>query len=175
LLLAAGLSCACAGYGVAGYSPSAATASAANAALRGAKVRVGPFAAKGPAENGLMCRASGRIQVEDGPSFADFLRRALIVEVRSAGALSDQAPVTLTGTVTRFEFSTVMPMGAWTLELTLTSSNGSAVTATEVYDFDVGRVGGDDPCALTAAAAVPAVQHLITRILKHPNFADLLK
>ena len=67
-----------------------------------------------------------------------------------------------------------MPMGAWTLELTLTSSNGRAVTATEVYAFDVGRVG-DDPCALTAAAAVPAIQHLITRILQHPNFPDLLK
>jgi hypothetical protein len=159
---------------VSGYSSSAVTASAASEALRGATVRIGPFTAKGAAEDGLMCRASGRIHVEDGPGFADFLRRALILEVRSAGALSDQAPVILTGTVSRFEFSTVMPMGAWTIELTLTSSNGSAVTVSEVYDFDVGRVG-DDPCALTAAAAVPAVQQLITRILKHPKFADLLK
>jgi hypothetical protein len=165
---------ACAGYRLTGYAPSAATAAAASDALRGAQVRIGPFVGQGAAESPLMCRASGRIHVDDGVSFADFVRRALIEEIRGAGALSEQAPVTLTGTVSRFEFSTVMPMGTWTLELTLTSSNGRAVTATEVHDFDVGRVG-EDPCVLTAAAAVPAVQRLITRILKHPQFADLLR
>jgi hypothetical protein len=85
--------------------------------------------------------------------------------------LASPAPVTLTGNLDKLDFSSTS--GKWTIDLTLTSSNGRTLTVNEVYDYESSFVG-EKACALIAQAFTPAVQTLIGKVFRHPEFTDLL-
>jgi len=166
------LSSACARYPVAKYVPLAA---GSPAALAGRRLRVDVFGATTPREGTRPCRMSGLVETPDGTSFEEFIRAAFMDELVAAGAfISDQAPITLTGMLDHIDFATVIPMGRWTFAVTLTSSNGRSLSLAESYPHDVGKVG-EDPCVLTAAAFLPAIQRFIGTVLRHPNLPELLK
>jgi hypothetical protein len=170
LASAVALSSACARYPVAKY---VALAAGSPAALAGRRVKVEAFIATTPGESTRACRLSGSVQTPDGAPFEEFIRAAFIDEFVAAGALiSDQAPITLMGTLENIDFATIM--GRWTFAATLTSSNGRRLSLAEKYPYDPGMIG-EDPCARTAAAFLPAVQRFIGTFLRHPDFAELLE
>ena len=118
LLLAVLVSSACSSYTVPRYGLSAENITG----LRrlGAKVTVGRFTATTPAQTEIRCRASGPVRTPDGRPFEDYIRRALVDELKVAELLSDSAPVTLTGNLDKIDFNSMA--GDWTMHLTATSS-----------------------------------------------------
>ena len=180
LLLAVLVSSACSSYTVPRYGLSAENITG----LRklGAKVNVGRFTATTPAQTEIRCRASGPVKTPDGRPFEDYIRRALVDELKVAEMLSDSAPVTLTGHLDKIDFNSMA--GDWTMHLTATSSNGRSLSVSSKYGFSTGPVfyvggGGtaaaERACAETAQAFAPAVQVLIGKLVHHPEFAALLK
>ena len=136
------------------------------------RVSVGAFGATKPGQTAIGCRGVGPIKAPDGSTFEEYIRKAFIDEFRVADMLADPAPVTLTGNLDKIDFSSTG--GKWNIDLTLTSSNGRTLSINEVYDYETSFVG-EKACALTAQAFTPAVQSLIGKIFRRPEFVELLK
>ncbi len=147
----------------------------------GQKVNVGRFTATTPGQTEISCRAVGPVKTPDGRPFEDYIRRALIDELKVAEMLSDSAPVTLTGNLDKIDFNSMS--GDWTMAFTFTSSNGRSLAVSSKYGYSTGPIfipgggtaGAVRACSETAQAFAPAVQVLIGKFVHHPEFAALLK
>jgi hypothetical protein len=143
-------------------------------ALNTTGVGVGPFTSVAPFD--ASCRAFGPMQVSDGLTHVEYIRRALTDELKVAGAFAPASPrIILSGTVNRLEFSTTKGLtgGSWTIELTLTSSNGKVLEVNEYYEFKSG-FGANEACRNTAEAFSRAVQDLVGKAVGSPAFPGLV-
>lgn len=149
------------------------------------KVNVGRFTATPPGRTEISCRSRGPVRTPDGRPFEDYIQRALVDELKIAEAFSASAPLTLTGSLDKIDFSSMR--GDWTMDLTLMSSNGRSLAVSSKYDFKTGPAamlapwgGGqaaadERACAETAQAFARAVQVLIGKVVHHDEFTALLK
>ena len=160
------------------YMPQRYNISADNSvALKSVGVRsinVGIF--KGPTTFDNMCRAAGPISPPDGMSFEAYIQKALADELKMAGMLDDQSPnVTLTGVVEQLSFSSSRGLtgGSWDIGLRVNSSNGKSTFVSEHYEFNSG-FNAETACKQTAEAYLPAVQNLIGKLVKSPDFRGLV-
>jgi hypothetical protein len=130
----------------------------------------------GPADFNATCRALGPLQVADGLTHTQYIRKAFEDELKVGGAYESGKPrVTLTGTVNKLEFSSSkgLTSGFWSIELTLASSNGKSLVVNEHYEFNSG-FGASEACRNTADAFSRAVQDLVGKTLKNPDFPALV-
>jgi hypothetical protein len=140
--------------------------------LEGKTINVGKFTSTEPELKQISCRAVGPIKTPDGETFAEYIREALLDELRMANVYSADAPVTLTGNLDEIDFSSTS--GTWDLTLTVNSSNGKSITVTENYSFTSSWVG-ETACNQTAQALMPAVQNLIGKFVQHERFKELVE
>jgi hypothetical protein len=161
----------CSSYNVAKYGISPDNATALKV-LSGNKVAVAAFRAAEPGRMEIGCRAVGPIKTPAGLAFEEYIRRAFIDELRLADVYAESAPVSLAGTLGKVDFNS--NSGKWFLDLTLASSNGRSLQVVESYDYETSFIG-EKACALTAQAFAPAVQSLIGKVVRSPEFAGLLK
>lgn len=144
-------------------------------ALGASGLGVGEFT--GPPSFDANCRALGPVQVADGITHTQYIRKAFEEEFKIAGVYAQSSPrIVLTGTVTRLEFSSTRAVtgGSWDIDLTLRSSNGSSMRATERFEFPSG-FGAPTACKQTAEAFTPAVQNLVGKVLRAPEFRALVR
>lgn len=160
----------CSTYAASRYSISADNVVALRA-LNGKTVNVGTFTASKPGQSEIMCRGVGPIKTPDGEPFSEFIRKALIDELKIANAFSLTSTVTLTGNLDAIDFSSAS--GAWNLTLNVKSSNGRTLVATENYEF-TSSYYGETACNQTAHALMPAVQNLVGKIVRSNDFAALI-
>ena len=132
---------------------------------------VGNFTSTDVGQREIMCRGVGPIKTPDGETFADFVRKGLVDELKIAGVFSGNAPITLTGNLNRVEFSSTS--GSWDLSLTVNSSNGKSMTVNEKYVFSTSFYG-ETACNQTAQALMPAVQNLIGKVVLSTDFKALV-
>ena len=135
------------------------------------KAGVAAFTATTPGQTEIMCRGVGPIKTPDGETFEEFVRSALISEMKLAEAYSDNSEVTLMGNLNSIDFSSTS--GEWNLSLTVTSSNGKSITTDVMYDYTTSYFG-ETACNQTAQALMPAVQNLITKVIQHEEFPMLM-
>jgi hypothetical protein len=138
-------------------------------------VGVGEFT--GPGAFDSNCRLLGPLQTADGLTHTQYIRKAFEEEFKIGGIYAATSPsVVLTGHVTQLEFSSTRGVtgGAWTIALTLTSSNGRKMTATESYEFASG-FAAPTACKQTAEAFAPAVQNLVGKFARSAEFAGLVR
>jgi hypothetical protein len=144
-------------------------------ALNVSNTGVGSFS--GPANFDTSCRAAGPLAPPDGMSHTEYLKKAFEDELKVAGAFGANNPrVVLSGVVNKLEFSSTRGLtgGSWDIDVTLSSSNGSKMSASEHYEFQSGFVA-DTACKQTAEAYMPTVQNLIKKIVHSPDFKNLVK
>ncbi len=139
--------------------------------LNGKTINVGAFTSTVPGKNEIMCRGVGPIKTPDGEPFSNFIRKALLDELKIANIYSASAPVTLTGNLDAIDFSS--QSGNWNINLTVNSSNGKSIVTSEVYSFTSSFVG-DTACNQTAQALMPAVQNLVGKVIASPEFSSLI-
>lgn len=150
----------------------------------GQKVSVGPFTASPPGRSEIGCRGKGPVKTPDERPFEDYIRRALIDELKVAEVLSEPAPVILTGNLAKIDFNSMK--GEWVMDVAFASSNGRSLVIPLVYDYKTGpalsftQFGGqatadERACSETAQAFPMAVQVLIGKLVHHPDFASLLR
>ena len=143
-------------------------------ALKAGNINVGTFT--GPANFDNSCRAAGPISPPDDLSFAGYIQKALADELKVAGKYDDKTPkTTLTGELQQLSFSSSRGLtgGTWDIGLRLYSSNGKSMSVSEHYEFNSGFVA-DTACKQTAEAYYPAVQDLIGKLVKSPDFEALV-
>jgi hypothetical protein len=149
LLLAVLAASACSAYTVPRYGLSAENVTGLK--KLGSKVNLGAFTATTPGQTEIRCRAVGPVRTPDSRPFEDYIRRALLDELRIADVYSEGAPVTLTVS-SKYEFSPG-PM----------------------FQPGPAQAAAARACAETAQAFAPAVQVLIGKLVYHPELAQLLK
>lgn len=123
----------------------------------------------------MMCRLVGPIHLPGDVSPEGYFTKAFSDQFELAGLTTGSAaPVTISGEITRFGFSSMIGGGHWNFEITLKSSNGHSLTVSEDYHF-AASYSGDAACHNVADAYAPAVQALVEKAVKEPGFAAMLK
>ncbi|HNP05661.1 MAG TPA: hypothetical protein PKH67_12125 [Rhodocyclaceae bacterium] len=143
-------------------------------ALGTSNIHVGAFS--GPPEFDKACRGAGPIAPPDNMSFEGYIQKALADELKVAGMYDDKSPkAVLTGALEKLSFSSSRGLtgGQWDIGLRVFSSNGASTYVFEHYEFESGFIA-DTACKQTAEAYLPAVQNLIGRLVKAPEFKSLL-
>ena len=170
LVILFALSSGCSTYATSRYSICADNVTALRN-FGGKTINVGAFTATMPGQSEIMCRGVGPIKTPDGEPFSEFVRKALIDEMVIANVFSPKASVTLTGNLNNIDFSSAS--GTWNLSLTVNSSNGKSMNVTENYSYTTSFYG-ETACNQTAQALMPAVQNLIGKVTRSPEFAILV-
>ena len=137
----------------------------------GLRIGVGPFTAAEPGLKSINCRLAGPVQAPDAMTFADYVRKAMVDELRLAKVYGRSGDLMITGHHVDITFDSVE--GLWTLVLTVSGDDGTEFTVSEVYDFDTSFVAVD-ACDGGADALMPAVQNLIRSIFSHPKFREMV-
>lgn len=175
LLLLVALLSGCSTYAASRYSISADNVVALRT-LNGKTINVGVFTSFKPGLSQIMCRAVGPIKTPDGEPFSEFIRKALVDELQMANVFSTTAPTTLTGNLEYIDFSSddgTVNNGTWEISLTVNSSNGNSIKVKEDYKYKT-SFAGVTACNQTAQALMPAVQNLVGKIVRSPDFITLL-
>ena len=139
--------------------------------LNGKTINVGAFSSSQPGQAEIMCRGVGPIKTPDGEPFCEYIKKALVDELRIANVFSTNAPVTLTGNLDQIDFSS--NSGTWKIALTVKCSNGKFMTVSENYSY-TSSFSGETACNQTAQALMPAVQNLVGKVVRSPDFAALI-
>lgn len=160
----------CSTYSISRYSISTDNVVALRT-LNGKTLNVGSFTATNPGQKEIMCRGVGPIKTPDGEPFAEFVRKALLDELKIANAYSPNANLTINGNLDSIDFSSAN--GNWNLTLTIKASNGKAMTVTESYAF-TSSFYGETACNQTAQAFMPAVQNLVGKVVRSSEFTALV-
>ena len=139
--------------------------------LNGKVLNVGPFTAATPGQREITCGAVGPIKTPDGEPFSEYVRKALLDELRIANAYSPTSAVTLTGNLDSIDFSSIS--GNWNLSLTVKSSNGKSMSVSESFAYPT-SFWGEIACNNTAQALMPAVQDLVGKVVRSQEFSSLV-
>lgn len=142
--------------------------------LSGQAVNVGPFsAADGIAGIRIQCAAVA-IAPPDDLSFANYIRKALIDELKMAGVYSTTAPITITGNIDSLEVeaSAFSLTGRWSIVLTI-CSDGKAFTVSERYSFR-SQTLNMTACEGATRQLAYAVQNLIGKVVMSPEFKQIV-
>lgn len=162
----------CNSYTAATYSPNM-TDMVTLKHLAPANVSVGSFTA--PSNPSTQCRLDGPIHLPGDIAPQDYVAQSLADELELAGLSGGTSTgVTLTGSLTTFNFNSMIFGGNWQLAETVTSSNGKSLSVSKEYNFHTSFVA-DAACADVASAFEPAVQALNQKLISDPGFPALLK
>jgi len=121
------------------------------------------------------CRLAGPIKPLDGMNIPELIQKAFNDEFKFADIYSDNG-ITLNGKMDKILFSSSAGItnGWWDLGVTLTSSNGRSMSASNRYEFKSG-FDAMTACNHTAQALGPAIQDLIKKVVTDPAFGTLVR
>jgi hypothetical protein len=125
----------------------------------------------------LVCRAMGPIALPNQLTLSTYVKKAMEDELKIGDAFAYQNPqVILTAQIAKFNMSSSkgLTRGYFDIDLKVSSSNGKMIQANEYYEFDSG-FDAYTACKNTSDALMPAVQNLVARVYKNPQFVDLVK
>ncbi len=166
----------CSTYSVSRYAISADNVVALRS-FQGQKVGVGEFTSSPKNEKTgadlaeIMCRGVGPIKTPDGESFASYIKKAMVDEMKMAEIYAPDAATAISGNLDAIDFSSAG--GHWDMRLTLKSSNGRSMSLTESYPYTTSFYG-ETACNQTAQALMPAVQDLVGKAVRSPEFKTLV-
>lgn len=139
--------------------------------FKGSQVKVGNFSSFSPGVSIITCRGFGPVKTPDGEPFSEYVRKALMDELKIADIYSTEAPIMLSGQLNQLDFSSAS--GNWSISLTVNSSNGKSITVNDNYKFTTSYYG-ETACNQTAQAFMPAVQDIIGKLVRSAEFKTLI-
>lgn len=170
-LLSAAILSGCAAFHSNRYAVSVSNIHAIKVA-KGKAVNVGAFDSFEPGISTLNCRGAGSIKTDDSQPFSEYIKKALVDELKMAEVYSVSGPVTITGRVNSLDFSSTS--ANWNLSVTFSSNTGQSITINHNHGFRT-SYNGDAACMQTAQAFGSAVQDLIGKFVRSDEFAAMVK
>lgn len=137
-----------------------------------AKVMVGQFDSLTKDNNEILCRGLYPIKPGDA-SYADYLKKALIYELKTARLYSERSDAKISGRIDKLEFSSVK--GSWLMTATFFSSDGDNDSISEEYSFPVSLWSDEHTCAQGAQAFMPLVQNVLSKYFDSAHFSRIAK
>lgn len=120
-----------------------------------------------------MCQSAEPVATPDGEQFENYIRKALIDELRMSNAYAEKGDVVFTGKLEHIDFNSFK--GQWDIKLHVSSNKGISFTVEENYNYKTAFLfATKSVCDTTAQAFMPAVQNLIKSIVSHPDFKRIV-
>ena len=160
----------CASYSADTYSVSEDNVLALKS-LEGNKLKLGIFTGANPGLTEIKCRGLAPVKTPDGYSFENFIKNAILDELKTAEMYSLNSTETLTAHLDSINFSSWS--GSWRLSLAVKSTNGSEFSVFEDYSY-TSSFFGETACYRTAQAFLPAVQNLIGKVVRSSEFKKMV-
>jgi hypothetical protein len=114
----------------------------------------------------VMCRGAGPIKPPDNQGYEQFLQKALADELKMAGVYAESSPIGITASLETLDFSSTD--GTWTLSAQVAAGQ-QPFPVEMVSKYDTSFMG-DNACAQTAQAFVPAAQDFVRKLISSPQF-----
>jgi hypothetical protein len=133
-------------------------------------VAVATFQAARPGLASITCRAAGPVSVS--PSFEHYIEKALIDELKLAGAYDPNSLNILTGRLEEIDFSSGITDGKWLFTVVVSNTRNESFTTKSSFGFS-GSFVADKACQETAQAFGPAVQKLVEDVVRDPKFKQI--
>ena len=113
---------------------------------------------------------AGPITVPDNGTFANYVRKALLDELRMANKYNPTAPVVINGNLDFVDFSSTE--GRWTVGVTIQSSNKFWVRESVQHRYETSFFA-ESACSATGQAFMPAVQDLLEKVIRSSQFTKM--
>lgn len=129
------------------------------------------------AETIAACSLSVEQPPEAPANYRDYMRRALVQELSTAGLYTeDKSAPQITGKIEHLSLARSAPFGsAWDVRLRLISSNGAQMVTEERFPFDNGALAGPTVCQQAIRAFGSTVQSLYEQAVRSSEFGQLLQ
>jgi len=153
------------------YTTSAANADAIKQATSGAtsKIALGEFTADKGISKSIMCRGEGPVSPPGDIPFEQFIRNALLQELKTAQVLDDSSGSKLSAVLNHIDFSSAMSGGHWEIKMTFSSPTTESFEVEVNYPFESSFIAYT-ACQQVADALPAATQQLVIKLVEHPSF-----
>ncbi|WP_198304534.1 hypothetical protein [Arcobacter vandammei] len=137
------------------------------------KLGVSEFTAKNQGESSVMCRLAETITTPKGEPFSEYIKDALISELKMAGNYDANSDLKISGNLNEIYGSSTIGNAYWEVNVTITSSNGKSLTVNTKRDYPSAFVAYT-ACNNMGTSFAPTIKQLISDIVNHKDFATLL-
>ncbi len=137
------------------------------------KLDVSNFTATNSGESSVMCRLAETISTPKGEPFSDYIKEALISELKMAGVYEKNSELKISGNLNKIYGSTMFGNAYWEINVTITSSNGKSITVNTKRDYPSSYLAST-ACNNMGTSFAPTIKQLIGDIVNHKDFSELL-
>lgn len=137
------------------------------------KLDVSNFTATTAGESSIMCRLAETVSTPKGESFEEYIKDALISELKMAGSYDKNSDLKISGNLNKIYGSTMLGNAYWEINVTITSSNGRFITVNTKRDYPSSYLA-TTACNNMGTSFSPTIKQLIGDIINHKDFSSLL-
>ena len=137
------------------------------------KISVGDFTADKDVPSSIICRGEGPVSAPDKKNFEQFIKDALVKELKIANLLNEASDRKLAATLNKIDFSSAMSGGTWDITMTFSAKAVDPFVIKITYPFESSFVA-TIACEQVAKALPFATQKLINELIKHPSFKKVV-
>lgn len=138
------------------------------------KLDVSNFTATNSGESSVMCRLAETISTPKGEPFSEYIKEALISELKMAGVYSKNSELKISGNLNKIYGSTMLGNAYWEINVTVSSTNGKSITVNTKRDYPSSYLAST-ACNNMGTSFEPTVNQLVSDILNHKDFPELIK
>lgn len=138
------------------------------------KLDVGNFTASNASENSVMCRLAETVSTPKGEPFSEYIKEALLSELKMAGVYDKNSDLKISGNVNKVYGSSMFGNAYWEINVTITSTNGKTITVNTRRDYPSSYLAST-ACNNMGTSFSPTIKQLIGEIVNHKDFSELLK
>ncbi len=138
------------------------------------KLDVSNFTATNSGESSVMCRLAETISTPKGETFSEYIKDALVSELKMAGVYDKNSDLKISGNLDKIYGSTMFGNAYWEISVTITSTNGKSLTVNTKRDYPSSYLAST-ACNNMGTSFSPTIKQLIGDIINHKNFSELLR
>lgn len=121
----------------------------------------------------ISCRAAGPVEPPNGFTYEKYIEDALVSELKLAGLFSPDSGAKLHGHLDYISFNSNIGAGKWQIDMTFSGDSVAPFKVNTVYPFSTNFLA-DIACNQVASALPVAVQELLTQLIAHPSFKQVI-
>lgn len=137
------------------------------------KLDVSNFTATKAGESSILCRLAETVSTPKGESFEEYIKDALISELKMAGTFDKNSDLKVSGNLNNIYGSTMFGDAYWEINVTITSTNGKSLTVNTKREYPSSYLAST-ACNNMGTSFSPTIKQLIADILNHKDFPSLL-
>ena len=138
------------------------------------KLDVSNFTATNSGESSVMCRLAETISTPKGETFSEYIKDALVSELKMAGVYDKNSELKISGNLNKIYGSSMFGNAYWEISVTITSTNGKSLTVNTKRDYPSSYLAST-ACNNMGTSFSPTIKQLIGDIVNHKDFSELLR